>query len=306
MDITQRLADRAASIEAHLAKLLASPRAIHSSTTAVSHVRLADAMRHAVLNGGKRLRPILMIESAALFDVPIQACLTAAAAVECVHCYSLVHDDLPCMDNDELRRGQPTIWKAYDEWTAVLAGDALLTLAFEILSSDDAHHDPEVRLKLISELAVASGRHGMVQGQALDLEASKLANQPEKTAPDILAMQQLKTGALIQASCVMGGHLAKQGDTTLSHLRAFGKALGLAFQIGDDLLDVEGNSTDVGKATGKDAEAGKATLVGLMGIDEARKALSAALNEACAALDSFGEKADALRSIITYVGNRKN
>lgn len=268
--------------------------------------RLTAAMRHAAGGGGKRLRPFLVVECAALFGVEAPSAIDAATAIECVHCYSLVHDDLPAMDNDTLRRGQPTVWKAFDEWTAILAGDGLLTLAFEILSRPQTHPDALVRIELVSILAKASGISGMVGGQALDLAAS-FKGQPQKmTAGYIAHMQALKTGALIEAACRMGAALGGASKPQSQALSCYGRVLGRAFQISDDLLDVEGDANLVGKATGKDADAGKATLVSVAGLEAARKALDDALAEAEAALSTFGDKAALLRETARFVGERQH
>jgi farnesyl diphosphate synthase len=266
--------------------------------------RLRLAMRHAVLGAGKRLRPFLVIESAAMFKVPAEDALATAAALECIHCYSLVHDDLPAMDNDTVRRGQPTVWAAFDDWTAILAGDALLTLAFELASRPDAGPADSVRATLCSMLARAAGRAGMVGGQCLDLDAGK-RNQP--AAPDrdhIARLQAMKTGALIRYACEAGAVLARASEDHHDALRTFGEHLGLAFQIADDLLDTEGEADTVGKATGKDAAAGKATLVGLLGPETARAELRKAHQAAIAALAPFGAEADTLRAAADFVVSR--
>ncbi len=306
MDFSQRLTQHAHLIEAHLGKLLGEAVAESTPRCGRPEGRLAAAMMDAAANGGKRLRPLLVIESAALFDVEADACCNAAAALECVHCYSLVHDDLPCMDNDELRRGKPTIWKAYDEWTAVLTGDALLTFAFEILSRQETHASADTRLKLVATLATASGAKGMVQGQALDLAASKLAASNMPTVAETKMLQALKTGALIEAACQFGGLLGGADNTALAHLKRYGAALGLAFQIRDDLLDVEGAPEHLGKATGKDGTNGKATLVSLLGAEAARAELDHALQDANAALAPFGAKGDVLRQAAQFAATRQH
>jgi farnesyl diphosphate synthase len=266
--------------------------------------RLLDAVSHATLGGGKRFRPCLVVESAALFGLSEAEALDTAAAVECVHCYSLVHDDLPAMDNDAMRRGLPTVWKAFDEWTAILAGDALLTLAFEILSRPETHASAHVRLELIAGLARAAGMAGMVGGQALDLEAERL---PTGTAPalaEILHLQSLKTGALIRFSCEAGAILGEAGAEARAALRDYGTEIGLAFQIADDLLDAEGDAATVGKAVSKDAAAGKATLVSLMGIEAARAELRRVEQAAIAALAPFGARAEPLIEAARFVASR--
>jgi farnesyl diphosphate synthase len=266
--------------------------------------RLISALRHAVLGGGKRLRPFLVIEAARLFDIDETTAQPAASALECIHCYSLVHDDLPAMDNDELRRGQPTVWKAYDDWTAILAGDALLTLAFEILSNPDWAIATDRKLDLVRHLAVASGWAGMVGGQYIDLEADKLAHPAAPDEAHVRRLQAMKTGALILFGAEAGAILAGAPTDQRDALRGYGRALGLAFQIVDDLLDVEGDEAVVGKAVGKDADAGKATLISLLGVDNARAELAAAHRDALAHLDIFGDKADTLRAAADFVVSR--
>ncbi len=268
--------------------------------------RLIAAMRHAVLGGGKRVRPLLVIESAALFGLTPQDAAYSAAALELVHCYSLAHDDLPAMDNDELRRGRPTVWKAYDEWTAILAGDGLLTLAFEVLSRVETHPDPAVRIALVSALARASGAAGMVGGQALDLMADKLSDPASPTIDHIRRLQAMKTGALLVFACEAGAILGGATDRERKALVDFGTALGFAFQIADDLLDAEGDAATVGKAVAKDAAANKATLVSLMGIHEARAMLAKTEAAASEALNIFGSKADVLREAARFVVSRKS
>jgi farnesyl diphosphate synthase len=266
--------------------------------------RLINAMRHGVLGGGKRFRPFLLIQSAQLFGVDARAAVEAAAAIECIHCYSLIHDDLPAMDNDELRRGQPTVWKAYDEWTAILAGDALQALAFELLSAPQAHADAAVRAELVHALAVASGSPGMVGGQALDLEAGNLTPQAKPDIAHITRLQAMKTGHLINAACAMGAILGRATAEQRTALKTYGDGLGFAFQISDDLLDAEGNASTVGKATGKDAAAGKATLVSLLGIEAARVHLDQTVANAVAALKPFGPGASALIDAARFMGRR--
>ncbi len=204
--------------------------------------RLAEAMHYAVLNGGKRFRPYLVLQSANLFDVDPEVALDIAAALECVHSYSLVHDDLPAMDNDETRRGKPTTWKAFDEWTAILAGDALLTLAFEILAHPTQRIAPRTQIELLHTLARAAGRSGMVGGQQLDLDAEKRGRKKPATAAEIKTLQAMKTGALIRFACLSGPILADRPPSDDEALAAFGEHLGLAFQISDDLLDAEGDA----------------------------------------------------------------
>jgi farnesyl diphosphate synthase len=221
-----------------------------------------------------------------------------------IHTYSLIHDDLPAMDNDEMRRGRPTVWKAYDEWTAILAGDGLQALAFEMLSAPAAHPDAAVRAELVHTLAVASGSPGMVGGQALDLEAGSVAKSATPDAAHITRLQAMKTGRLIRAACEMGAILGRAAAPQRSALKDYGEALGVAFQISDDLLDAEGHAATVGKATGKDAAAGKATLVSLLGIREARARMDQTVSRAIDDLAGFGTRAEALADAARYMGRR--
>jgi farnesyl diphosphate synthase len=303
MTFAQSLDDTARLIDARLVALLDDDAG--SGSEARSPERLAEAMRYATLGGGKRLRPFLVLESARLFGVEPEAALDVAAAVECVHCYSLAHDDLPSMDNDEMRRGRPTVWKAFDEWTAILAGDALLTFAFEILSRPSAHADPAVRLELVSGLARAAGAAGMVGGQALDLEAEKLAGPSAGTLPHIRRLQGMKTGALISYSCEAGAILGGAAPQERAATRIYGEAIGFAFQIADDLLDAEGDAATAGKRVAKDAAAGKATLVSLKGIDAARAELAHTVAQAVDALAPFGARGEMLKEAARFVARRQ-
>jgi farnesyl diphosphate synthase len=269
--------------------------------------RLVSAMRHAVFAGGKRIRPFLVMESARLFGVAGPAPLSVAAALECVHCYSLVHDDLPAMDNDDLRRGQPTVHIAFDEATAILAGDALLTLAFEWLADRSSGLSAAKALKLSGELARAAGMAGMVGGQMLDLAAeARFAAPGTRMKPLGLAairqLQAMKTGALISFATSAGAFLAPRATAAERRaLRLYGDCLGLAFQIRDDLLDVEGDAATVGKAVAKDAHAGKATFVGLLGVDGAKQRLNETGEKAKTALmAAFGERSITLNALIDY------
>jgi farnesyl diphosphate synthase len=261
-------------------------------------------MRYAVLGGGKRFRPFLVIESAGLFGVAPEQVLDVAAAVELVHCYSLVHDDLPAMDNDALRRGRPTVHIAFDEATAILAGDALLTFAFELLAMPSTHPDSAVRCRLASALARAAGTGGMAGGQQLDLEAE---SAPRDTAPDpdhVREIHEKKTGALMAFATEAGAIVAAASDRERNALAAYGRALGCAFQAADDLLDVEGSTATTGKVTGKDAAAGKATYVSALGIEGARARLRDLEQAALAALEPFGEKAGLLRQAVAFASRR--
>ena len=262
--------------------------------------RLYAAMRHAAIGGGKRLRPLLVTATAALFHVDRKVALRVGTAVEAIHVYSLVHDDLPCMDDDDMRRGKPTVHRAFDDATAVLAGDSLHALAFEILSSSHTHTDPFIRGELVSTLAQASGPEGMAGGQMMDLEAEKSVFD----LPTITRLQALKTGALIAASVEMGailGHIPPEGRT---HLRGYARDIGLAFQIADDIMDVEGDPERAGKALQKDAKAGKGTFVSLMGLERAKQQAEMLVAQANEHLSSYGTEADLLRAIANYITER--
>jgi len=300
----QHLDAAAKEIESVLEKLLSTaPLEGELSRPA----RLIEAMRYSSLGGGKRFRPFLVVESAALFEVPRSRALMAGAALECVHCYSLVHDDLPAMDNDDLRRGQPTAHKAFDEATAILAGDGLLTLAFDILSRTEAHPDAAIRIDLVSSLARAAGLGGMVGGQMLDLEAEGrfAGNVPLKLDENsILTLQAMKTGALLRFACTAGGILGSANAAQRKALERYGSAVGKAFQIADDLLDLEGDPALVGKQTGKDAVAGKATIVGILGGPGARARLKELVAEAEDALAPFGKSAEILIEGARFVAER--
>lgn len=271
--------------------------------------RLMAAMRHGALGGGKRLRPFLVIESAALFGIPADQAVTAATAIECIHCYSLVHDDLPAMDDDDLRRGRPTVHRAYDEATAILAGDGLLTLAFDLLAGEDAHPDAAVRIALVRALARAAGIGGMVGGQMLDLTAEGRfsGGAPLALAEDAIRdLQAMKTGALLAVSVEAGALLGGATADERAALLAYGRALGAAFQIADDILDVEGTAEEVGKKVGKDAAAGKATLVSRLGLSAARTLLDRLVADAAAALAPFGARGAVLAEAALFVANRRN
>ncbi|MGA2815152.1 MAG: polyprenyl synthetase family protein [Xanthobacteraceae bacterium] len=269
--------------------------------------RLVKAMRYSSLGGGKRFRPFLVVECAALFEVPRQHALMAGAALECVHCYSLVHDDLPAMDNDDLRRGQPTAHRAFGEATAILAGDGLLTFAFDILSRLQTHPDPAVRIELVSALARASGLGGMVGGQMLDLAAEGRfdGNAPQRLGEnEVRTLQAMKTGALLRFACEAGGMLGSATPLQRKALERYGSAVGQAFQIADDLLDLEGDPTLVGKSTGKDAVAGKATMVDVLGAAGAKARLKELVAEAEHALTPFGRGAAILIEGAKFVADR--
>jgi len=292
--LKQALARTAAAIEAQLDVFLASAGGAEG--------RVVEAMRYATLAGGKRLRPFLLIESARLFDVPDKQALRAAAALEMVHCYSLIHDDLPAMDDSDLRRGRPTAHKAFDDATAILAGDGLLTQAFEVLADPETHPDGAVRSALVTALARAAGTAGMVGGQMIDIS-------PERTGLDlegITHLQSMKTGALIAFACEAGAILGEAPAAGREALAGYAGGLGLAFQIVDDLLDAEGSAEELGKPTGQDAALGKATFVGQLGRDGARAQASQLVSNACARLDFFGKKADLLRELARFVLERRS
>ncbi|MCC6888948.1 MAG: polyprenyl synthetase family protein [Hyphomicrobiales bacterium] len=270
--------------------------------------RLIESMRYASLGAGKRFRPFLVVECAALFGVERSRALMAGAALECVHCYSLVHDDLPAMDNDDLRRGRPTLHKAFDDATAILAGDGLLTLAFDILARVETHPDPAVRIELVRALARAAGLGGMVGGQMLDLAAEGRfdgGRVQRLREEEVLTLQAMKTGALLRFACRAGGILGEGSAAQRAALERYGAAVGQAFQIADDLLDVEGDPALVGKQTGKDAVAGKATIVGILGIEGAKARLRDIVADAEAALAPFGKSAAALIAGAKFVAERK-
>ncbi|HEY6027122.1 MAG TPA: farnesyl diphosphate synthase [Pseudolabrys sp.] len=302
-DFTRRLSAVAAEAETALERLLAAeplPGEI------VRPPRLLAAMRHSALGGGKRLRPFLVVESAALFGSTGEGPLLAGCALECLHCYSLVHDDLPSMDNDDLRRGRPTVHKAYDEATAILVGDSLLTLAFDILSRTEVHADANVRIALVRELARAAGIGGMVGGQMLDLAAEgRFEAKRALTESEIITLQAMKTGALLRFACRAGGILGQADAASRAAIDRYGAIVGQAFQIADDLLDVEGDTATLGKAAGKDAAAGKGTLVTALGIDGARAKLDALVAEAETVLKPFGAKADVLRATARFIAQRR-
>ena len=271
--------------------------------------RLLDAMRYGSLGGGKRLRPFLVVESAALFGVPLGNALMAGAALECIHCYSLIHDDLPAMDNDDLRRGRPTVHRAFDDATAILAGDGLLTFAFDILSRPETSADPAVRIRLVNMLSRAAGIGGMVGGQMLDLAAEGRFNQTgsnKLNERDVATLQAMKTGALLRFACCAGAILGQAGNNEAAALDRFGDAIGQAFQIADDLLDVEGDATVVGKATGKDAAAGKATMVSMLGVPGAKARLQALVTGAEAALAPFDTAATTLVTAARFIADRRS
>jgi len=296
----QRLKSNAESVEAMLAGLLSA--GLQAGEIARPE-RLLAAVRHGALNGGKRLRPFLVIEAAALFgEGPASSAVRVGAALECVHCYSLVHDDLPAMDDDDLRRGQPTVHVAYDEATAILAGDTLLTLAFDIIAAPETVLTDRIKTELVLALARAAGIGGMAGGQALDLAAEK--NAPGEAG--IVTLQAMKTGALIRFACEAGAIVADADAEARGLLRRYGETVGLAFQLADDLLDLTADAQTMGKATGKDMARGKATLVALKGQDWAERRLNELAAEAETLLAPFGERAGILVETARFVANRRS
>jgi farnesyl diphosphate synthase len=299
-----RLDQTAKEVEILLDRLLAATPA---AGEIVRPHRLIDAMRYGSLGAGKRFRPFLVTESAALFGVPSAYALMAGAALECVHGYSLIHDDLPAMDNDDLRRGRPTVHKAFDEATAILAGDGLLTFAFDIVSRPETHPDPTVRVRLVNLLARAAGVGGMAGGQMLDLAAEGRFTKGEAqklSQDDVKTLQSMKTGALIRFACLAGAVLGEAGEEKFRALERYGLAVGEAFQIADDLLDIEGSSAVVGKATRKDEAAGKATMAGILGLAGAKARLEMLVAEAKEALAPFGSAASTLVTAARFVAYR--
>ncbi len=293
-DLTEAMAEVSACVNATLEQLLPIGDAPEG--------RLFDAMRYAALAGGKRLRPFLVVTTADMFKVAETSALRVAAAVEMLHTYTLVHDDLPAMDNDDLRRGLPTCHRQFDEATAILAGDALLTRSFEILAHSDTHSDPAVRAELVLEMARAVGANGTVGGQMIDLLA-------ETMPMDMIAvtrLQQLKTGRLIGFSCEAGAILGKASRPLRSHLLAYAHDLGLAFQIRDDVLDVEGDVCEMGKAVRKDDSHGKATFVSLLGLERARAQAAMLVDQAVTHLDIFDDEADLLRQVARFMIERRH
>ena len=292
MDLNRALARIAEDMDREFDALLAVP--------ADPRARLFEAMRHAAIGGGKRMRPLLVVAACSLFHIDERAALRVATAIECIHVYSLIHDDMPCMDDDDLRRGKPTVHKAFDEATAVLAGDSLHALAFELLADESTHADPFVRSELILELARASGPDGMAGGQMMDLEAEGQVYDLQT----VTRLQQLKTGALISFCVEAGAIMGRLPPEGRAHLRGYARDIGLAFQIADDILDEEGDEAAAGKALHKDAAAGKATFLSLLGLERAKMQANALVDQAIAHLSSYGAEADLLRAIARYTVER--
>jgi farnesyl diphosphate synthase len=292
--LAEAMVEAAELVEAQLDALLPLPEA--------AEARLIEAMRYATLGGGKRLRAFLVIETAKLFSVNTTCAARVAAAVEMLHAYSLVHDDLPAMDDDDLRRGKPSCHKAFDEATAILAGDALQTRAFEVLAEEDTHADPEARCELVAALAYASGARGMAGGQMIDM----LAEGQPLSGPEITRLQALKTGRLIQFSAEAGAILGRAPQAQRHFIAAYGRELGGAFQIFDDVLDASGSAEDLGKTAGKDAAQGKATMVSILGLERARAQAEHLADQAAQHLESFGERAELLRQLARFTVTRKS
>jgi farnesyl diphosphate synthase len=289
------LVHAAQSVERAMDRLLPLPEG--------GEARVVEAMRYSSLGGGKRLRAFFVLAGATLFKVAVLSAARTASAIEFVHAYSLIHDDLPAMDDDDLRRGKPSCHKQFDEATAILAGDALQALAFEVLAHEDTHGDPAVRVALVAELARAAGAQGMVGGQMLDLLAEK--EGADMSIGAITHLQRLKTGALISFSCMAGAILGKASEPMRMALAAYAHDLGLAFQIVDDLLDIEGTAAELGKTPGKDQAAGKATFVSILGKERARAQADLLARQAAAHLEPFGAAADLLRQAAKFVVARR-
>jgi farnesyl diphosphate synthase len=293
VDLEQRLEETADRVTVALDTLLPRVQGPES--------RLMSAMRYAALGGGKRLRPFLVLETGRIFGVDERCLLRVGAALECIHTYSLIHDDLPCMDDDDMRRGRPTVHIAYDEATAILAGDALLTIAFEILADPQTHADSNIRISLVARLADAAGARGMVGGQMMDMIAQELGDD----IAAVTRMQRLKTGALMSYAVDMGAMMGRASDEARSALSAYAHDLGLLFQITDDILDAEGNAEDVGKAVGKDADKGKATFVSLLGLEGAKQRVHLLGDQAKQHITMFGTRAHYLNQVVDSIIDRR-
>ena len=294
MTLAEAVRATAADVDSALQALLPEPTGFHG--------RVQEAMRYAVMAGGKRLRPFLVLETASLFDVPRERAMRVACAIECLHTYSLVHDDLPAMDDDDLRRGRPTTHRQFDEATAILAGDALLTLAFEILADEATHPDGAVRAQLVLDLARAGGHEGMIGGQMMDIEAPNHSYG----ADEVIELQRRKTGALFEFSCQAGARLGQRGPDDLKKLHDYARDIGLAFQIADDLIDVTGTAEEAGKAVGKDQDQGKATLVSIHGVEGAQARAAELAERARQTVAGYGAKAERLAALPAYLVGRSS
>lgn len=294
VDFSSQLQNIAADIEVTLDQVLPVPEG--------DHAIIAEAMRYAALGGGKRLRPFLVIETARMLGGNLANAHIVGAALECLHVYSLIHDDLPCMDDDDLRRGRPTVHKAYNEAIAVLAGDGLLTHAFALLGGGAAHKDPAIRARLVCELAQKGGVSGMIGGQVVDITVS----ETDRDEDLITRLQAMKTGALIDFAVRSGGIISGSSDEKLESLSLYARDMGLAFQIQDDILDVEGNAALMGKAVGKDEGLGKATFVSLLGLERAKEKAKGLGEHAKNHLSSFGKRADTLKATVDFVLSRQH
>lgn len=293
-NLSVAIKETAAEVRAEIDRLLPVP--------STPEKRVVEAMRYSVLAGGKALRPFLVMQSANLFGVERAKALRVAVALEMVHCYSLIHDDLPAMDNDDMRRGQPTCHKKFDEATAILAGDALLTRAFGVIANDDCLFEPAVRCQLVAELSKAAGMSGMIGGQMLDILAEHM---DDMDLPEIIRLQQMKTGRLFAYACEAGAIMGKASYEQRQVLKAYARDIGLAFQIADDILDVEGDAESMGKAVRKDLDAHKATFISLLGLEQAKEQANALSYQSIASLECFDEKADYLRDLARFIVERK-
>lgn len=293
-NLSAAIKETAAEVRAEIDRLLPVP--------STPEKRVVEAMRYSVLAGGKALRPFLVMQCANLFGVERAKALRVAVALEMVHCYSLIHDDLPAMDNDDMRRGQPTCHKKFDEATAILAGDALLTRAFGVIANDDCLFEPVIRCQLVAELSKAAGMNGMIGGQMLDILAEHM---DDMDLPEIIRLQQMKTGRLFAYACEAGAIMGKASYEQRQVLKSYARDIGLAFQIADDILDVEGDAESMGKAVRKDLDAHKATFISLLGLEQAKEQASALSYQAIASLECFDEKADYLRDLARFIVERK-
>ncbi len=287
--------ETAAEVRAKIDRLLPVPETVEK--------RVVEAMRYSSMAGGKALRPFMVLQSASLFGIDKARALRVAVALEMVHCYSLIHDDLPAMDNDDMRRGQPTCHKQYDEATAILAGDGLLTRAFGVIASEHCLFEPAIRIQLISELSKAAGVNGMIGGQMLDIMAE---TQEDMSLSEVIRLQKMKTGCLFSFACESGAIMAKASYEDRQALKSYARDIGLAFQITDDILDVEGDEQSMGKAVRKDLDAHKATFISLLGLEKAKEQADSLSYQAIAALERFDEKADYLRDLARYIVERRS